>query len=112
MNHFDVRPNAAGADELYCEDVPLSRIAEAVGTPVYVYSTATIERHYTVFRAAFGDRDVMVAYAVKANSNCAPWRPSARGPTRSRRVRSVGPWRRGCPPNASSSPASARPATS
>ena len=36
MNHFQVRPNAAGAGELFCEDVPLSRIAAEVGTPVYV----------------------------------------------------------------------------
>ena len=64
MNHFEAR-----LGELYCEDVPLSRIAEAVGTPVYVYSTATLTRHYTVFKAAFAPREVSVAYAVKANSN-------------------------------------------
>ena len=64
MNHFEAR-----LGELYCEDVPLSRIAEAVGTPAYVYSTATLTRHYTVFKAAFAPREVSVAYAVKANSN-------------------------------------------
>ena len=64
MNHFEAR-----AGELHCEDVPLRRIAEAVGTPVYVYSTATLERHFTVFRDAFAPRPVEVAYAVKANSN-------------------------------------------
>jgi diaminopimelate decarboxylase len=64
MNFFDVR-----GGELWCEDVPLSRIADEVGTPVYVYSTATLERHYTVFQAAFAPRKVLVAYAVKANSN-------------------------------------------
>ncbi len=69
MNHFEVRPNAAGAGELFCEDVALSRIADEVGTPVYVYSSATLERHYSQFRDAFGDRDVLVAFAVKANSN-------------------------------------------
>ena len=47
MNHFEAR-----AGELACEDVPLARIAEAVGTPVYVYSTATLKRHFTVFREA------------------------------------------------------------
>ena len=47
MNHFDLRDG-----ELACEDVPLSRIAEAVGTPVYVYSSATLERHYGVLRDA------------------------------------------------------------
>jgi diaminopimelate decarboxylase len=67
MNHFEVR-----AGELACEDVPLSRIAEAVGTPVYVYSTATLERHFRVFREALiaaGLGQPLVAYAVKANAN-------------------------------------------
>ncbi len=67
MNHFEVR-----GDELHCENVPLSRIAAEVGTPVYVYSRATFERHYTVFRDALvqaGVVDPLVAYAVKANSN-------------------------------------------
>jgi diaminopimelate decarboxylase len=64
MNFFDVRDG-----ELWCEGVTLSRIAAEVGTPVYVYSTATLQRHYTVFRNAFAPRTVLVAYAVKANSN-------------------------------------------
>ncbi len=67
MNHFEVR-----GGELHCEDVPLSRIAAEVGTPVYVYSRATFERHFTVFRDALvqaGVVDPLVAYAVKANSN-------------------------------------------
>jgi diaminopimelate decarboxylase len=64
MNFFDVRDG-----ELWCEGVTLSRIAAEVGTPVYVYSTATLRRHYTVFRNAFAPRTVLVAYAVKANSN-------------------------------------------
>jgi diaminopimelate decarboxylase len=67
VNHFEVR-----GDELHCESVPLSRIADEVGTPVYVYSRATFERHYTVFRDALVDAgivDPLVAYAVKANSN-------------------------------------------
>jgi diaminopimelate decarboxylase len=67
MNHFEVRDG-----ELACEAVPLSRIAEAVGTPVYVYSTATLERHFTVFRDAMrgaGLAEPLIAYAVKANSN-------------------------------------------
>ena len=41
MHHFEYR-----GDELYCEDVPLAKIAAEVGTPVYVYSHATLERHY------------------------------------------------------------------
>jgi len=67
VNHFEVR-----GGELHCEDVPLSRIAADVGTPVYVYSSATLERHYTVLRDALveaGLVDPLVAYAVKANSN-------------------------------------------
>jgi diaminopimelate decarboxylase len=64
MNFFQVR-----GGELWCEDVPLRRIAEEVGTPVYVYSAATLERHFCVFQAAFAPRAVLIAYAVKANSN-------------------------------------------
>ncbi len=73
MNFFEVRDG-----ELWCEDVPLRRIAEEVGTPVYVYSTATLERHYTVFRDAFAPRKVLVAYAVKSNSNLSVLRTLAK----------------------------------
>jgi diaminopimelate decarboxylase len=52
-----------------CEDTPLEAIAEAVGTPVYVYSTATLVRHYTVFQEAFRARSPLIAFAVKANPN-------------------------------------------
>lgn len=75
MNHFELRDG-----ELFCEDVPLAAIAEAVGTPVYVYSTATFERHYTVLRDALeaeGVRDPLIAFAVKANSNLAVLRTLA-----------------------------------
>ena len=67
MNHFELK-----GGELHCEDVPLTEIADAVGTPVYVYSTATLERHYQVFRAAViaaGLGEPLIAYAVTANSN-------------------------------------------
>ena len=68
MNHFELE-----AGELFAEEVPLSRIAAAVGTPVYVYSTATLSRHYTVLRealCAYPDLGTpLIAYAVKANSN-------------------------------------------
>lgn len=66
MNHFEYRDGI-----LHAEDVPLPRIAEAVGTPVYVYSTATLTRHYRVFTDAFAAAglDATVCYAVKANSN-------------------------------------------
>jgi len=64
VNHFEYRDGI-----LYAEDVPVPEIAKAVGTPFYVYSTATLERHYRVFAEAFGDVDAMVCYAMKANSN-------------------------------------------
>jgi diaminopimelate decarboxylase len=64
MNHFGYTGGA-----MACEGVALSEIASAVGTPVYVYSTATLERHFTVFRDAFKARRPLIAYAVKANPN-------------------------------------------
>jgi diaminopimelate decarboxylase len=67
LNHFEYRDG-----ELFCEGVPLAAIAEAVGAPVYVYSTATLERHYTVLRDALrhaGVGEPLIAFAVKANSN-------------------------------------------
>jgi len=66
MNHFDYR-----GGRLCCEDVPLEQIAAALGTPAYVYSTATLERHYEVFNAALAPRAALVAFAVKANANIA-----------------------------------------
>jgi diaminopimelate decarboxylase len=64
MHHFDYRSGV-----LHAEDVNLVALAEAVGTPFYCYSTATIERHYKVFAGAFADVDSLVCYSVKANSN-------------------------------------------
>ena len=82
MDHFEDRPGPTGEAELWCEGVRLADIAAAVGTPVYVYSTATLERHYAVFRdalqAAMPGRRLLVAYAVKANSNLAVIRTLAR----------------------------------
>jgi len=66
MHHFQYR-----GDALFCEDVPLAQIAEAVGTPVYVYSHATLERHFRVFDGAFAAHDHLVCYSVKASSNLA-----------------------------------------
>ena len=69
MDHFDLRDG-----ELWCENVPLTAIADAIGTPVYVYSTATMLRHASVMRAAVagsGQDEPLVAYAVKANPNVA-----------------------------------------
>ena len=54
---------------MHAEDVDLSALADAVGTPFYCYSSATLARHFEVFRAALGDLDALVCYAVKANSN-------------------------------------------
>jgi len=54
---------------LHAEGVPVPKIAEAVGTPFYVYSTATLTRHYQVFSSAFSDIPSLVCYAMKANSN-------------------------------------------
>lgn len=64
MNHFGYIDGV-----LHAENVPVPDIAKAVGTPFYVYSTATLERHYKVFSGAFADVDAMVCYAMKANSN-------------------------------------------
>jgi diaminopimelate decarboxylase len=64
MNHFQYIDG-----ELHAEGVPLARIAEAVGTPFYCYSTATLERHYKVFAEAFADQQATICYAMKANAN-------------------------------------------
>ncbi len=67
MDHFTPRDGT-----IHCEDVALSDIAEQVGTPVYVYSTATMRRHAAVMREAVaGPDDPLVAFAVKANPNAA-----------------------------------------
>lgn len=66
MRHFEFKNG-----EMYAEDVPLRKIAQDVGTPVYVYSTATFERHYTVFADSFAGTKSLIAYSVKANSNIA-----------------------------------------
>ena len=67
MDHFEYRDGV-----LHAEDVPLPAIAEAVGTPVYVYSRATLERHARVFKAALaGLPRVHIAFAIKANPNLA-----------------------------------------
>ncbi len=63
---------------LHAESVPLSRIAEAVGTPFYCYSTAALEAHYSAYAGAFAGQDAGVCYAVKANSNLAVIRCLAR----------------------------------
>ncbi len=64
MHHFAYRNGV-----LHCEDVSLEAVARELGTPAYVYSDATLRRHYNVLAEAFANRNVLIAFAVKANSN-------------------------------------------
>jgi diaminopimelate decarboxylase len=64
MNHFDYRNGV-----LHAEAVDLVALADAVGTPFYCYSTATLERHYRVFADAFAGEKALICYSLKANSN-------------------------------------------
>jgi diaminopimelate decarboxylase len=64
MHHFTYRRGT-----LHAEDLSLVDIADAVGTPFYCYSTATLRRHYRVFADAFAGEDALICYSVKANSN-------------------------------------------
>ena len=73
MHHFNYQ-----SGELYCENVPVRRIAAQVGTPFYLYSTATLEHHFRVFEAAFHGFPHLVCFAVKANANLAILRLFAR----------------------------------
>src|SRR5574341_1885717 len=66
MHHFQYR-----GDDLYCEEVPISRIASEVGTPVYIYSHATLTRHFRVFDEAFARVPHLICFALKANANLA-----------------------------------------
>lgn len=66
MHHFDYR-----GGELYCEDVSVRELATAHGTPLYIYSTATLRRHFRVLSEAFAEQNCLIAYAMKANSNMA-----------------------------------------
>ena len=70
MHHFAYRRGVSHNNVLHAEDVDLSALADAVGTPFYCYSTATLERHYRVFAEAFAkQKDALVCYSIKANSN-------------------------------------------
>jgi diaminopimelate decarboxylase len=66
VDHFTYRDNA-----LHAESVAVTHLAETYGTPLYVYSRATLERHWHAFDDAFSDRPHLVCFAVKANSNLA-----------------------------------------
>ena len=66
MDHFTYRN-----DELFAEDIAVSDIVYKYGSPCYIYSRATLERHWTAFDLAFGEQAHLICYAVKANSNIA-----------------------------------------
>lgn len=66
MDYFNYRDH-----QLFAEDLPLSDIANQYGTPCYVYSRATLERHYNAFSDAAAEHPHLICYAVKANSNIA-----------------------------------------
>jgi len=66
MNHFKYRDNV-----LYCEDVPVPEIAAKTGTPFYLYSHATLKRHFQVFSEAFDGVPKLICYSAKANTNLA-----------------------------------------
>jgi diaminopimelate decarboxylase len=73
MHHFEYRNG-----EMHAEGVPLKRIAKEVGTPAYIYSLATLRRHYQVFDRAFAQVRHIVCFSVKANSNLALLRAFAK----------------------------------
>lgn len=64
MDHFSYKNNA-----LYCEDYPISRLADEVGTPAYVYSTATLLHHYQAVAKAFAPLDPIICYSIKSCAN-------------------------------------------
>jgi diaminopimelate decarboxylase len=66
VDYFDYRDGV-----LHCEGVPVAELAQTYGTPLYVYSRATLERHWHAFDRALADHRHLVCYAVKANSNLA-----------------------------------------
>ena len=65
MDYFNYQEDG----QLWAEDVALSQLAEQYGTPLYVYSRATLERHWNAFDSSVGEHPHLVCYAVKANSN-------------------------------------------
>src|SRR6201984_3674094 len=73
MNHFEYRNG-----EMFAEGVPVKRIAKEVGTPAYIYSLATLKRHFQVFDRAFSAVPHIVCFSVKANSNIALLRAFAK----------------------------------
>lgn len=66
MDFFQYRNN-----QLYAEDLPVTQLAQDFGTPLYIYSRATLERHWHAFDNAFGEHPHLICFAVKSNSNIA-----------------------------------------
>jgi diaminopimelate decarboxylase len=66
MDYFNYRSN-----NLFAEDLAIQDIITQYGSPCYIYSRATLERHWNAFDLAFGDHAHLICYAVKANSNIA-----------------------------------------
>jgi len=66
MHHFHYHD-----DQMYCEDVPVSEIARQVGTPFYLYSHATLQRHFLAFQRAFEGVSHLICFSAKSNSNLA-----------------------------------------
>jgi diaminopimelate decarboxylase len=66
MDHFTFKHN-----QLHAEDVPVTEIAEKYGTPCFIYSRATLERHFNVYQSALSGLPSLICFAVKANSNLA-----------------------------------------
>ncbi|WP_273382516.1 diaminopimelate decarboxylase [Actinobacillus porcinus] len=66
MDFFQYKNN-----QLYAEDLPVAQLAQEFGTPLYIYSKATLERHWHAFDNAFGDHPHLICFAVKSNSNIA-----------------------------------------
>lgn len=64
MDQFNFRNG-----ELYCENLPVARIAEAVGTPTFIYSAATFREHYSKLAAAFAELDPIICYSIKSCGN-------------------------------------------
>ncbi|MHC4917495.1 MAG: diaminopimelate decarboxylase, partial [Planctomycetota bacterium] len=64
MDFFEYREG-----NLYCEDVPVEKLAAEHGTPLYVYSKATLLDHFNKIRKAFAEADPVICFAVKANGN-------------------------------------------
>ena len=66
MHHFSYKNG-----ELYCEQVPVRRIVEEFGTPIFIYSRGTLERHFKIFEEPFSNVPHLICFSMKACSNLA-----------------------------------------